>query len=341
MTKNITTNRERINTHNNDYSLEENLFMNSTGLKLVSKEDYQTLRDNKSELPTLSIIIPYYNDQQSISHTLRSINKQKNINFDKIEVIIVDDGSILEVPKISHLKYKLRIIPLIKNMGLVRVRNIGMLLAQNQILMYLDSDIILHENVIFNHLFAHHGTGNKNLIFVGFREWIDSSDPRVSMKNITNNMIDLESDFRVKVTFDERHIPYIPDQKLLGKTHYVARDTNYYKDFSNGYIYLHYTLSSQVHGFLFSIPLCSAIEAGPVGETEKGWGADDALLATHFIANGSKVIPLINSKGLHLYSMNGTRDESTRQKERKVNKKRLQDLLDEPYVKYFRQYDEE
>src|SRR3990167_7707532 len=105
-----------------------------------------------------------------------------------------------------------------------------MLLARNDILMYLDSDMILHENVLFNHLLAHYGTQNRNLILVGYREWIDPTDDRVNMDKLTNHMINLESDFRIKITFDERHLPYIKDKKLLGQTHYVTRDTNFYKN---------------------------------------------------------------------------------------------------------------
>jgi len=152
-------------------------------------------------------------------------------------------------------------------------------------------------------------------------------------------MIDLESDFRIKITFSAIHLPYIDNKSLLGTTHYVVKSTDYYKDYKKGYKYFHYTLCSQMHGFLFSIPKIFAIQAGPVGETEKGWGADDALLATKFVANGSKVIPLINSKGLHLYSMNGKRDESQRQLERLRNKKRLEDLLQEPFVQFYKNYD--
>ena len=331
--------QEKIYNHNNNYAVDEKLFQKTTGLKLISSDDYEVADVNKINLPSMSIVIPYYNDQKSVVHTLSFINKQKKVNFEKIEVIIIDDGSDLKVPEVKSLKFNLRIISLIKNFGLVRARNIGMLLARNEILMYLDSDMVLHENVLFNHLLAHYGTGNKNLIFVGYREWVDPSDSRIKLEKITNELINLDADFRIKINFSEVHLPYIKDKKILGQTHYVTRDTNYYKDFRRGYKYLHYTLSSMVHGFMFSLPLKYAIESGPVGETEKGWGADDAFLATKLLANGSKVGPLINSKGLHLYSINGSRDETARQKERLRNKKRLKDLLSEPFVKFFKSYE--
>ena len=331
--------KDKILKHNNNYSSAENIFKKASGSNLVRNTDYDIHRENINKLPTLSIVIPYFNDRKSIVLTLQSINNQTNINFKKIEVIIIDDGSILEVPTMNKLKYELRIIKLKKNLGLVRVRNIGLLIARNEVLMYLDADMILHVNTLYNHLLAHFSTNMMNLIMVGYREWIEPSDMRLTARRLTNSMIDLSSDFRIKITFDRRHLPYISNKKLLGQTHYVVRDSNFYKNFKNGYKYLHYTLSSQVHGFLFSLPLVYALEAGPVGETEKGWGADDTLIATKFIANGSKVIPLLNSKGLHLYSINGNRVESDRQKERLRNKRRLADLLAEPYVKFFKHYD--
>ena len=74
--------KAKINSHNNNYSFEERLFQKTTGLKLVMENDYVLPKIGKIDLPSLSVIIPYYNDQKSIVHTLNSINKQINIDFD-------------------------------------------------------------------------------------------------------------------------------------------------------------------------------------------------------------------------------------------------------------------
>ena len=169
---------------------------------------------------------------------------------------------------------------------------------------------------------------------VGYREWVSINDSRIYKKNLLNNDINLDDDHRIKITYTEKHLPYINDKNLLGKTVKVTEETNYLKDLGFGRNYMNYTLPEEVYGFLFSLPLKVALEAGPVAETKKGWGADDVLIASRFIATGAKVIPLLNSKGLHLFDANPQATEEQKLKERKTNREWYQKLLDEPFVKF-------
>jgi len=324
--------KEKLKKQSNDYSSVEKDFLNLTGEKLVNTINFT--KQSQIKLKSLSIIIPYFNSSQSIFHTLNSIQKQQNIDFEDIEIIIIDDGSEKELKIKQKYSFRIKILRLCENKGRVRVRNIGLLLANYDVIMFLDADIILHENVLYNHLLVHSVLRKDNLLLVGFREWIKKEDKRIIKKNLRLNDIDLTFDHRIKITFGKRHLPFINNKKLLGKTIYIAKDTDYYKNLGNYKSYFDFKLYQQVHGFLFSIPLEEALKAGPAGETSKGWGSDDIMLTTKFIALGAKVIPLLNSMALHLHDINEIVKKDQKIEERKTNLKRFEQQLEEPFIEF-------
>jgi len=93
---------------------------------------------NNSKL--VSIIIPYYNKPIEIVETLLSIENQV---YKNIEVIIVDDGSSIQLEKVlknSNFSFSLRINTLNKNFGRSYARNTAMALANGDFLAFLDAD---------------------------------------------------------------------------------------------------------------------------------------------------------------------------------------------------------
>ena len=338
MKSKISTLKGIINKTSNDYSGIEREFFKLARTNLNIEKNFPIKKFKQS---TLTIVIPYFNSPKSIKYTLASLKTQKAVDFSKIEVIIIDDGSskrkLLKLD--SSFPFFLRTIRLAKNTGRVRVRNIGILLAQSDILMFLDADTLLHNMVLYNHLFVHSLLPNKNILLVGFREWVSRKDKKlknIKRKTVYTGDIDLKSDFRIKVTYEKKHLPYIRDPSLLGKTVYVVRDTNYYKNLGFGKKYYNYSLYEQVHGFLYSLPTRLALKAGPVGETKKGWGSDDVMQAARFMGAGAKVIPLLNSRAFHLYDMDGDLNEKKRIKERLINKRRFKEQLNNPFLIFYK-----
>ena len=88
--------------------------------------------------PTITIIIPCYNDFQYIEQSVQSALNQ---TYPNIEVIVVDDGSNVETktvlkkiePKISQLITQ-------ENQGQSTARNIGIQAAKGEFILVLDSD---------------------------------------------------------------------------------------------------------------------------------------------------------------------------------------------------------
>jgi glycosyltransferase involved in cell wall biosynthesis len=92
-----------------------------------------------SNLPSVSVIIPFYNADNHIGAALESVFAQSFKNF---EVIVVNDGSPNNPPLQNALRpYLSRIIYMSQeNRGPSAARNLGIRRAQGELLAFLDSD---------------------------------------------------------------------------------------------------------------------------------------------------------------------------------------------------------
>lgn len=89
--------------------------------------------------PFFSVIIPLYNKEDYIANTLKSVLNQ---TFQDFEVIIVDDGSTDKSAQVVN-SFNDKRIQLVKNkmnLGLPNTRNVGISLAQGEIIALLDAD---------------------------------------------------------------------------------------------------------------------------------------------------------------------------------------------------------
>jgi glycosyltransferase involved in cell wall biosynthesis len=93
----------------------------------------------------ISIIIPAYNSDKTLIKTLESIYKN---NFNDFEVIVIDDGS-ADNNKEWARNYPLTYIRLEINKGAAFARNLGVSLAREDILLFLDADIEIKEHLLY------------------------------------------------------------------------------------------------------------------------------------------------------------------------------------------------
>jgi len=174
----------------------------------------------------LSIIIPAYNSEETIVSLLSSIAKSKKVNFKEIEIIIVDDKSTDYTVKaiINHIVSSTshsgeprfnrgdsriirgswtsqddscRIITLKRNSGPAKARNIGAKRARGKVLLFLDADVEVYKDTLFEilrsfksdpDLYALTGVWDKeqrsNRFFPKFKAlrdwsyWINERDPK-------------------------------------------------------------------------------------------------------------------------------------------------------------------
>lgn len=97
-------------------------------------------------MPKISVIIPLYNEEKAIVHTLESVFAQ---TFTDYEVIVVNDGSTDKSEStVQTIKNdKLRIISQI-NAGVAAARNTGIAHSQGEYIAFLDADDVWHPDYL-------------------------------------------------------------------------------------------------------------------------------------------------------------------------------------------------
>ncbi|MBO4457953.1 MAG: glycosyltransferase family 2 protein [Butyrivibrio sp.] len=105
----------------------------------------------------VSIIIPFYQAEDTLRECVLSCVTQKNIDDDNFEIILVDDGSKDGSPKIAdelaaeYGQDKIK-VKHIKNRGVSGARNIGLEMAKGKYICFVDSDDTISENCTGNML---------------------------------------------------------------------------------------------------------------------------------------------------------------------------------------------
>jgi len=97
----------------------------------------------KEYLPSISVVIPAYNEERLIKETLESI-KKSNYPKNRLETILVDDGSTDRTADIAT-KYKVKIIKG-PHKGVGVARNLGWKNAKNNVIIFVDADHIVSKN---------------------------------------------------------------------------------------------------------------------------------------------------------------------------------------------------
>ena len=119
----------------------------------------------------LSIIIPTYNRPKILKEVLIAINKQ-NYDLKKVEVLVIDDFSRINIKKIIkdlRTDYKLRYIKMKKNCGQGIARNKGIKLSKGRYLLFIGDDMIPNKDLINNHMKLH--LKNRGIAVLGRVIW--------------------------------------------------------------------------------------------------------------------------------------------------------------------------
>ena len=89
--------------------------------------------------PLVSVVIPVYNRPELLLRSLRSVASQ---TIRDLEILVVDDGSIIDIrPSLSKLDDpRIRVLQHSRRRGVSSARNTGMEAARGQYVAFLDSD---------------------------------------------------------------------------------------------------------------------------------------------------------------------------------------------------------
>ncbi|MDR6998994.1 glycosyltransferase [Neobacillus niacini] len=142
--------------------LANNKQMNQSFNDEKNMEKYRDLTNNQNQKIEVSIIIPSYNKYPLNLFTLYSLENQ-TFNLEKMEVIIIDDGSTDQTEETLqnyHPPYQFKYIRNNENLGRAKVRNIGIQASSGSILIFLDAEMLVDPNFVTNHVKYHQAKSN-------------------------------------------------------------------------------------------------------------------------------------------------------------------------------------
>ncbi len=103
-----------------------------------------SVAENRGYFPSISVIIPTRDRAESLVECLESVYSQ-DYPKDRIEIIVVDDGSLDETQKLMR-RFSCMLLTNTRSRGQSYCRNIGARQAKNEILAFLDDDCVPGRN---------------------------------------------------------------------------------------------------------------------------------------------------------------------------------------------------
>lgn len=296
--------QELLTIKDNDYSEVEQIFNRKTGLSIVSGY-------NKHFSPTksCSIIVPFFErNSLRFKKCLLALQNQalpSNYKKNKVELVIINDGAPVDlrgVIKKLNKFYPVIYLRLSKNCGTAIARDLGLLHAQNEIIVFLDSDTVVLKYFLSSHLLRHEFVDN--CAIVGFHQKINLDNPILDPNRLRKGLPapDYKDDFRYK--------KFIPDKwrkvhtdvlaEAFNKTYYLLKESNYFKDFGEGKILGVWDLPFMFLTGNTSVPRRYVLEVGGFDTRFKGWALEDTHLGAKLIARGLYLIPNLHATAYHI-----------------------------------------
>jgi GT2 family glycosyltransferase len=103
---------------------------------LAAQLNRRTVRDLDIDWPAMSVVVNTYNDEQTLDECLTHCDR---LDYPKLEVIVVDDGSSDATPAIARAHPRAQLVS-IPHSGLPTARNVGYEHASGELVVYLDAD---------------------------------------------------------------------------------------------------------------------------------------------------------------------------------------------------------
>lgn len=313
------TNAELVEAKTNDYSQSEELFNRVTGLDLLSSKSNSLTQEACQDV---SIIIPCYNTGASISQVLASIASQKlsSQQLSRLEVILVDDASTEPVERsvvADNYPFPVRILRLSKRCGASHARELGSIHSNGEILVFIDSDILLSEFYLADHIIRNRVIGNA--VFVSFKENVPPSDARISLPAVEKGLplSDYSNEIRTSRKITEDIIGFTDGTREQHVN--ILEETFYFKNFHGSRIVGVFDIGGMVIGHNFSTTRALVEKARPFSKDFRGWGMEDHFLGLKMVLAGANVIPVLCSSVYHIDHPPRSGDDAAKASEARAN----------------------
>lgn len=319
--------KEILKIKSNDFSNEEVEYFKKINVNLLS---YSGVSSELKINQKLSIIVPVYNSLKTILVTLESINHQNltDIEYGHVEVIIVDDGSTdgaENILKNTNYKYKLIYVKQ-NNAGAACARNLGAQTSTSDVLIFIDSDIILQDNFVKEHAIRNQIINNA--CFIGFREHISPEANNLLEFAQERNIPAITKDVRFSRFFTKdwkrQHRACSSDDSREIK---LIEETVYFKNFGEDRVLGAWDLPSMVQTFSLSLRRSTFIKSGGFNSEFSGWGMEDTYFGATLICVGNFIVPVLSTGVFHIEHSSRSGSDEKKQLEFNRNVKIYNDLI--------------
>ena len=249
--------------------------------------------------PTLpvSVIIPYYQTPaETLERTLAALEGQAYPR-DLFEVVIVDDGS---EPPLERPRSTLLDIKVLRQercgFGLARARNTGVRAAAHDILLFLDSDMLVETDWMVAHARWHHVVSDALTLGARGHVAMDGIDAEM-VRRRTGSLKELFSDRPADRSWVEAY--------LLRSNDLTSRTDDLY---------------SVLVGANFGIRRHFYELVGGFDESFVRWGLEDTEFGYRVFSCGGLLVPVRNAFAWHQGRWDEDRDSKRRQRRRQLGK---------------------
>ncbi|ARW13894.1 glycosyltransferase family 2 protein [Lactiplantibacillus plantarum] len=118
------------------------------------KDDIEFQPLTPEEQPFITIMIPAHNEEVMLEHTINYL--MNNLNYEKYEVLVTDDGSTDETPaileRLQSVYDNLRVVTIKKNQGKAHAFNVGVGFARGEFILSNDADSIPEPDALWKYM---------------------------------------------------------------------------------------------------------------------------------------------------------------------------------------------
>lgn len=118
------------------------------------KDDIEFQPLTPEEQPFITIMIPAHNEEVMIEHTINYL--MNNLNYEKYEVLVTDDGSTDETPaileRLQNVYDNLHVVTIKKNQGKAHAFNVGVGFARGEFILSNDADSIPEPDALWKYM---------------------------------------------------------------------------------------------------------------------------------------------------------------------------------------------
>lgn len=298
ISRDMTNRRELLNEHDNDYGFD---VQNVLAASLDTKK-----------APSFSVVIPYYETGENFRRCLYFVKQATHKYPGKSEIIVVDDGSVSR-KLLSYIEddKEVRTIIFRKNRGRTEARNAGLAAAKNEFILFLDSDVLVDEDVLINHAKIHIEARKRKLraICIGFFEFTNKESVKITQSRLLPQDIEV-NDFRIDCVYGASWIGCEDDKQFIGQHMNLIDETQNLRSWKGQY--KAWMLPNMVLGGAFSV-VKEEINAVEGFDTRfAGYGFTETSAVTRMVAERNNVvIPCLAGGAIHIEdeSINVSRDK--------------------------------